>query len=291
MLERILEALISGITQGCIFALIALGLVIVFRVTKLWNVLIGEFAMLGSMIGATLYATGLPMFAVIIVPIIAVAILGAAVWQVVFRRPFAKTGATFDLVQVAVALILVSMGTAYLIWGTFVKDFPSFIDFELNVAGISIHPQTPWIWGVLVLGVAGLSYLFERTSLGRALRASAQQPTAARLMGINIHTMAFYSFILSAAIGALAGVVLAPLMMAHYQRGLYLLVGGLLAFLAGGPTKVEGAIGGGLFMGLIESFTGAFISSTYMTVIAVGSFIVVLAIRPQGILGIREEER
>ena len=102
--------------------------------------------------------------------------------------------------------------------------------------------------------------------------------------------MAFYAFMLAGALGAIAGVVVVPITLTYYGNGVFLTLSGVLAAMAGGPTRVEGAIMGGLFLGVIQSLAGAFISSKYMTVIALACFILILLIRPQGILGIREEE-
>ena len=171
-------------------------------------------------------------------------------------------------------------------WGR----LPPFSKIEISIGTVHIDPQTPWIWGVLLLVVAGLSVLFDHTLVGKALRASADQPIGARLVGINPNSMAFYAFVLAGALGSIAGIVVVPITMTYYANGVFLTLSGLLAAMAGGPTRAEGAIMGGLFLGVIQSLVGAFISSKYMTIITLACFIVILLIRPQGILGIKEEE-
>jgi len=252
--------------------------------------MIGEFGMVGGMIGATLYAAGMPLYASVIIAIVAATVISAMIWYAVFRRPFAKGTSIMNLKLITIALTLLSVGVAYLLWGTNYKELPPFSKSELILGTVHIDPQAPWIWGVLLLVVAGLSFLFDHTLVGKALRASADQPIGARLVGIDPNSMAFYAFTLAGALGSIAGIVVVPITMTYYANGVFLTLSGLLAAMAGGPNRAEGAIMGGLFLGVIQSLVGAFISSKYMTVITLACFIVILLIRPQGILGVKEEE-
>jgi branched-chain amino acid transport system permease protein len=290
MLGLFLEAFIPGLTQGCIYALVALGFVVLFSVTKMYHIMIGEFGMIAGMIGATLYSMGIPLYASVIMAIIATTIISGMIWGAVFRRPFSKGASIMNLKLITIALTLLSVGVAYLIWSTNYKELPSFSRIEMNLGSVHIDPQAPWIWGVLLIVVAVLSFLLDHTLLGKALRASADQPVGARLVGINPNSMAFYSFVLAGALGGIAGIVVVPITMTYYANGVFLTLSGLLAAMAGGPNKAEGAIIGGLFLGVIQSLVGAFVSSKYMTVITLACFIVILLMRPQGILGTKEEE-
>ncbi len=290
MFSLFLEALIPGLTQGCIYALVALGFVVLFSVTKMYHVMIGEFGMAGGMIGASLYAAGVPLWASVFIAIAATTFISVLIWYAIFHRPFAKGVSIMNLKLITIALTLVSVGVAYLLWGTNYKELPSFSNTALVLGTVRIDSQAPWIWGVLLLVVAGLSFLLDHTLLGKALRASADQPVGAHLVGINPGAMAFYAFVLAGALGGIAGIVVVPITMTYYANGVFLTLSGLLAAMAGGPNKAEGAILGGLFLGIIQSLVGAFISSKYMTVITLACFIMILLIRPQGILGVREEE-
>ena len=290
MVNLFLEALIPGLTQGCIYALVALGFVVLFSVTKMYHIMIGEFGMFGGMMGATFYAAGVPLYASVITAVVATTIISAMIWYVVFRRPFAKGTSIMNLKLITIALTLVSVGVAYLLCGTNYKELPPFSKIEVSLGTVHIDPQAPWIWGVLVLVVVGLSFLFDHTLVGKALRASADQTIGARLVGIDPNSMAFYAFILAGALGGIAGIVVVPITMTYYANGVFLTLNGVLAAMAGGPNRAEGAIIGGLFLGVIQSLVGAFISSKYMTVIALACFILILLIRPQGILGVKEEE-
>ena len=290
MFSLFLEALIPGLTQGCIYALVALGFVVLFSVTKMYHVMIGEFGMVGGMIGASLYAAGIPLFVSVLIAIAATTLISVLIWYAIFHRPFAKGVSIMNLKLITIALTLVSVGVAYLLWGTNYKELPPFSNLAPSLGTVRIDPQAPWIWGVLLLVVAGLSFLLDHTLLGKALRASADQPVGAHLVGINPGAMASYAFVLAGALGGIAGIVVVPITMTYYANGVFLTLSGLLAAMAGGPNKAEGAILGGLFLGIIQSLVGAFISSKYMTVITLACFIMILLIRPQGILGVREEE-
>lgn len=286
--QLILEALVPGVTQGCIFALVALGFVVVFSVSRLYHLMIGEFGMLGGMIAATLSAAKVPLVGSIAVGIAAAILLSAVIWYGLLSRPYARGASAMNLKLVTIALMLVSMGGAYLIWGTYYKELPYFTTGSLRLLGVSINPQAPWVLGILLVVVGGLKLLFDHTLLGKAFRASADSSVGAQIVGIDHRAMAGYAFLLAGGLGAVAGIIVAPITMAYYGSGLYLTLHGLLAAMVGGPNRVEGAIIGGLVLGVVESLAGAFISSQFMTAIALGLFVVILILRPQGILGTRE---
>ena len=286
-----LELFISGVTQGSIYAVVGLGFMIVFSVARLFNLAMGEFVMLGGMFVATFYALGLPLPVAAILAVITTGIIGTAVWRIFLHRLLVRGTSHLTLVLITVGVALLSVGVAYIAWGTDYRELPDFIKTApIHLGGVTLPTQVLFIWGMLLLMIVGLSLFFDHTWLGKGLRACADQPEAARLIGLNPHSAAFFSFVLAATLGAVAGVVLAPLMLAHYAMGLSLTLKGLLASVVGGVTKAQGVVVGGLVLGLIESFAGGLISSEYMVIIALATFIIILLFRPQGILGGRQLE-
>ena len=280
----------SGITLGCIYAFVALGFVIVYSMTRLFNLAAGAFVMLGAMLASTFYELDFPLFLSLVLAVIVTGAIGAIAWLLFLHHPYSTGASSLTLLLIIVTLAIAFMGIAYVIWGTVPKSLPYFTDFKPIIANVTMSPQTPWIWGILLLAVGGLIFLFDRTLLGRAFRACSEQPLAASLMGINPRSMACLSFALAALLGGIGGVVLIPLTSANYAMGLGLAIKGCLAAMVGGMDRIEGAIIGGLLLGLLESFAGGFISTAFMEAIALGIFIVILLIRPEGILGIKEEE-
>ncbi len=290
MFERILDPLLSGVTLGCIYSVIGFGLMVFYSVTKILHFSCGEFAMLSGMVSASLYASGVPLPLAIIIGVIASCVASVAAWFAFLRGAIARGLPTDILIFITVGIYMLISSAAYLVWGTDFRELPYFVEIPpINVGGARVSPQDPWIWGVVAVMMVGLSILFDRTLWGKGLRACAVQPIAARLMGISPITMAFISFVLVALLAGVGGVVLAPLTMTNFSMGIDLTIKGLLAGAAGGFNRAQGPIIGGMIFGLVESFTGAFISSHYMAAVPLATMIVILLIRPQGIFGVREE--
>ncbi len=257
--------------------------------TRMFNLCVGEFVMLGAILAGTFYGFGLPLFLSIVLALIISGVIGAIMWLVFLHHPYSSGASPLTLLLVLAALAIVSMGTAYIIWGTAPRSLPDFTDFKLIIAGVTIPPQSLWIWGISVLAVGCLFLLLDRTLMGKAFRACSENPLAARLMGINPNFMAFSSFVLAALLGGIAGVIAVPLITANYAMGLGITIKGCLAAMLGGIDRAQGAIIGGLLLGLVESFAGGFISTEFMEAIALGLLIAILLFRHEGIFGIREE--
>jgi len=280
----------SGLTQGCIYAFVALGVVIVYSMTRIFNLSVGMFVVLGAFLAITLYEHGLPLPLSIILGLAANCAIAAVTWMLFLHRPYSEAASHWTLLLIAATLGLVLMGVTYIIFGPHAKELPSFTGFKPSVGGVTVAAQSIWIWGVAILAVACLFFVFNRTLIGKAFRACSERPLAARLMGINPNFMALLSFILSALLGGIAGVIVVPLTTLSYGTALGLSVKGCLAAMLGGADRAEGAIAGGVLLGLLESFAGGFISARFMEAIALGCLIIILLIRSEGIFGIREEK-
>lgn len=290
MIEQTLTVLFSGITLGCLYAFVALGFVIVYSMTKMFNLCAGEFVMLGAILAGTCYGFGFPLVLSIALALIICGVIGAITWLVFLHYPYSSGASPLTLLLVIAALAIVYMGIAYMVWGTAPRSLPEFTHFKLAVAGVAIPPQFLWVWGVSALSVGCLFFLLDRTLMGKAFRACAENPVAARLMSINPNFMAFLSFLLAALLGGIAGVISAPVTTASYAMGLGMTIKGCLAAMLGGIERAQGAIIGGLTLGLAESFAGGFISTEFMEAIALGLLIAILLFRHEGIFGIREEK-
>ena len=169
---------------------------------------------------------------------------------------------------------------------------PSFSgDTPLVVWNAAILPQSLWIFGITVLVVALLHLFFNRTRVGKAMRATSFNPAAAALMGVNVNRMIFLSFALSGALGAVAGIIIVPITTLNYNIGVMVGLKGFAAAVLGGYGNSVGAIIGGLLLGLLESLGAGLISSTYKDVIAFAVLLLVLFVKPSGLLGHGEKER
>lgn len=162
---------------------------------------------------------------------------------------------------------------------------------SIKVLGAAIERQTVWVWGLTALAVALLTLLYRRTAFGKAMRATAESRDAARLVGINARTMVTASFALAAALGALGGLVVAPLTQTVFSAGAGMGVKGFAAAILGGLGNPVAAVGGGLMLGLLESMTAGYLDPIYKDAVALVVLLAVLFIRPQGLLGGRKREK
>ncbi len=169
---------------------------------------------------------------------------------------------------------------------------PSFSgDTPLIILRAAVLPQSLWIFGIMVVVVIMLSLFFNRTRLGKAMRATSFNPSAAALMGVNVNSMILFSFALSGALGAIAGIIIVPITTLSYDIGVILGLKGFAAAVLGGYGNSFGAIIGGLLLGILESLGAGVISSTYKDVIAFTILLLVLFVKPSGLLGYGHSER
>lgn len=276
--------IISGITIGGIYALVALGFVTIYSVTRVINIAQGEFVMLGAMLTATLH-NRMPLALAILVAVIAVTAIGAGVQRVALYP--ARRASMVTLIMITIGVDIVLRGIALIIWGTAPYSVRPFTPGPPIIVGPAvITRQALWVIASVIVIVVVTYLFFQRTMAGRALRASAANPVAARLVGIRPERMALLVWAGSAALAALGGAVVAPITFATYSMGLDLGLKGFVAAVAGGLTNPAAAVIGGLLLGVLES-VGAGLHSGLQDVIAFAVLLVVLIVRQVGILGLR----
>jgi branched-chain amino acid transport system permease protein len=279
-----IQFIISGLTIGSIYAIVALGFVTIYSVTKVINLAQGEFVMLGGMVMFSLVNFGLPYILAFFLTIMIVMIIGWLLEFIVIRR--AKGADPLSLIILTIGTAIFIEGTAGIIWGKNSVKVDSFTgDEPVRIFGAAITPQSIWVMVFMVMVVFILYFLIERTMLGKAFRACSVNPVAARLMAISPKKMASFSFTLSAGLGALAGLVIAPILFPSYDMGMMLGIKGFSASILGGLGSAPGAVVGGLLLGLIESLGAGYISSGMKDAIAFGVVLLILLIRPFGLLG------
>ena len=288
---QLFQYLITGITVGSIYAMVAVGFNIIYNVTEIINFAQGEFVMLGGLIMVSLHVgLGLPLIAAFPATVIIVTLVGILLDRLAIspiRRP-----TVLSLIIATIAASILLKGTAMFIWGKDPYDLPAFSGRNpINFLGAVIQPQYCWVIGFLILTVIVLTLFFEKTILGKAMSACADNPDAASLVGINVKQMILLSFALSAAIGAVAGIVVTPISLMEYDRGAMLAVKGFGAAVLGGLGSFPGAVIGGLILGAIESLGAGLISSGYKDAFALIVLMFVLFYKPSGIFGDIEVSR
>ncbi len=278
-----LQIFISGLNLGCIYAALGLGFFVIYSVTRVFNLAQGQFVMLGGMLTVSFYAMGIPLIPSILAAVIITALAGAGLYKFIIYPARKSSGATKVFLTVGFALAI--EGIALRVWGWEYRSLPAFFNSpSIQLWEATIFGQTPWVIGVTLLMVIGLFLFFGRTIQGKALRACANEPLGARMMGISIERMALFSFILAAGLGAVVGALITPLTMTSYSIGWPLTIKGVLAAFVGGITRAEGVILGGLVFGMIEAITAGLIPGGYHNAIAPGILILVLLFRRHGLL-------
>ena len=289
-----LQLAIDGLSAGSIYALIGLGFVVIHSVTGIINFAQGEFVMLGAMLSVTFYNVDLslpPALNLIVAILLAVAI--TTVVGIVMERVAiypARRSPIVALIIITIGADIAIRASAQLIWGTRPYFLPAFTtldlaDLTIHLGDIIVKAQYLWIWGVGAIILTALFFFFERTLMGKALRACAINRRAAQLMGISPSRMSMLSFAIAAAIGALGGVLLAPATRPTYDMGLTLGLKGFIAAIMGGMVSLPGAVVGGLFLGMIENIGAGVTSAGYKDIIAFVILILILLFSPHGILG------
>jgi len=282
----IAQTVFSSLANGALYAFIGLGFGLVSRSAGIINFAQGDLAMLGAILTGVLARAGVPVGFAALVAVIACAATGGAFYQVALRPARRATIAQSVLITIGFAILI--RGTVTTIWSAEPIPVPSFTGSEpLNVLGVSVLPQELWLIGTLALVSVATSGFFQRTVMGLALRAAASNPLGAAFVGIDHRRMGLYAFVAAGLLGGLGGAVWAPISLAQVDIGLGLGLKGFTAAALGGFSTAYGPIVGGLILGLAEGVGNGFISSAYQDAITFSLLLLVLVVRPQGLLGAR----
>ncbi len=280
----------GGLTAGAIYALVALGFSIIYNASHAINFAQGEFVMVGGMLAVSLAGAGLPMWAVVPLAVLGAVVAGALVQALAIEPARKADVVTLIIITIGVSLFL--RGLAQVVWDKGIHPLPPFTGSKpITLGGASIVPQSLWVLAGAALAVVVLRWFFSRTLYGKAMRATAQNPLAAQLMGISTSGVMRASFALAAALGAVAGVLVAPITFTSYDVGVMLGLKGFAAAMLGGLGSFGGAVAGGLLLGLLEGLGAGFVSSAYKDAIAFVVILVVLFFMPGGLVGARRSER
>lgn len=280
---------IAGISVGSIYALVALAIVIPFKSSGVLNFGQGEIVTLGAYTALVLTQLALP-YPVVLLAVLVIGAAGGMVIERVLIRPIVKAP-EFTLVIATFAIGLLIKGLISIRFG----DSPNTIDGPFGTdpivaAGLRFNPTALWIMACTALVTGAVIAFFRFSRLGKAMRAVSVNAEAARLMGIRVTSVYRWSWAISTAIGALAGLLVAPLIGINPEVG-QLILRGLLAAVIGGFTSIPGALVGGLAVGLIETFSGVLVGSAFKNLVPFVLLMVLLVFRPQGLFGTADVKR
>jgi branched-chain amino acid transport system permease protein len=289
-MSELLQFLFSGLTVGAVYALVALGFTIVYTASDVVNFAQGEFVMLGGMTTVFLTALGLPLPLAAALAVAATTLAGLALYHLAIAP--ARGASTVTLIIITIGASIALRGLAQLVFDKQLHRLPAFSgDAPVSVLGATILPQSFWVMGGGVVTVVLLWAFINRTLVGKAVLATAGNRLAARLVGIDTSKIIGLSFALSAVIGAVAGILAAPITFTSYDIGPMLALKGFAAAMLGGMGSPVGAVVGGLLVGLIEALGAGYLSSTYKDAVAFIVILVVLFVLPGGLFGHAARER
>ncbi len=284
------QYLLSGLTTGAIYALVALGFAIIYNASHVINFAQGEFVMIGGMAAAAAFDAGLPLPLAVLVSISAATLIGLALER--FAVEPARGASVVTLIIITIGASILLRGLAAIVWDKRIHALPAFSgEAPIAIGGATLLPQTLWVLGATVVTVAALWWFFNRTLTGSAILAVSHNRLAAQLMGISVRRVLLVSFGLSAGLGALAGILIAPIAFTAWDVGVMLGLKGFAAAMLGGIGSGPGAIAGGLALGLIEALGAGYLSSAYKDVFAFVILLAALVFLPNGLAGRRAAER
>jgi branched-chain amino acid transport system permease protein len=289
-MAEFLQFLISGLTVGAVYALVALGFTLIYNASGVVNFAQGEFVMLGGMVTVFTSAAGVPLPLAAVVAIVVAIGVGLLLHRLAIEPARGASAVTLIIITIGASILL--RGIAQVVFDKQFHKLPAFSgETPVDVLGAAVQPQSFWVLGGAASVVLALWIFLERTVIGKAVLATAANRLAARLVGINTTTIMALAFGGSAAIGAIAGILVTPITLTSYDVGTLLALKGFAAAMLGGMGNPLGAVVGGLMLGLLEAFGAGYLSSTYKDAFAFLVILIVLFAAPQGLFGRRIVER
>jgi branched-chain amino acid transport system permease protein len=283
-MPEFLQFLFSGLMIGSIYALVALGFTLIYNASDVINFAQGEFVMIGGMVTFFAVAAGIPLPLAALLALVVAIVVGIALHRLAIEPAKGASPVTLIIITIGASILL--RGIAAVVFDKNFHSYPPFAGSEpIRIGGATILPQSVIVLAGTLVIVLALWAIMTKTMIGKAMVATAANRLAARLVGINTAAIVGMSFILSAAIGAIGGILVTPITLTNYDVGTLLALKGFAAAMLGGMGHPFGAVVGGLIVGLLETFGAGYISSSYKDAIAFLVILGVLFVMPQGLFG------
>jgi branched-chain amino acid transport system permease protein len=289
-MAELLQFVFSGLTVGAIYALVALGFTLIYNASDIINFAQGEFVMLGGMTTVFLSLAGVPLPLAALVAIVVTTAVGLALHRLAVAP--ARGASPVALIMITIGASVFLRGLAQIVFDKRFHSLPALFGADpIQFGGAAILPQSLVVLAGAAIIVVLLWLFVERTLLGKAVIATAANRLAARLVGIDTRRIVDFSFAVSAAIGAIAGILVTPITLTSYDVGTLLALKGFAAAMLGGIGSPLGAVVGGILIGMIEALCAGYLSSSYKDALAFLIILVVLVAMPQGLFGRVKVER
>jgi len=290
MAADLLQFLLAGLTVGAMYSLAALGYALIYNASHLINFAQGEFIMVGAITAAVLVEQGFPLPVAAVGAVLFTMLVGAFTERLAIRPAHGAPLVTLLIITMGVALII--KGAVQLVFGKGTYSLPAFSgEAPILIGTAALAPQSLWVMGCTTAVVLLLAWYFTRTLGGKSMLATSYNPLAARLVGIDTSRVLMMSFALAGALGAIGGVITAPITFTSSEAGTVLGLKGFAAAALGGIGSGIGALAGGLLLGVIEALTAGYVSSSYKDAVAFVLLLLVLIFMPRGLFGRKATER
>ncbi|HLJ70823.1 MAG TPA: branched-chain amino acid ABC transporter permease [Roseiarcus sp.] len=289
-MANFIALVIAGLATGALYALVAIGFTLLWQTSQTINFAQGEFVMLPAFFMLAAMNLHLPFWAAILIGIaLSTAILGFA-FKKLLVDPMLQHG-VLPLAIATMALSTFLKESVKTFYSAEASPFPSLApDMDLHILGVAVSWQNIAVLVVALAAMLALQLLMNRTLLGRQMQAAAQNPLAARILGVPVERMILYTFLINGALVALASLLITPIYLAKFTNGETLGLAAFVAAIVGGFNQIRGAIVGGLLLGVVDNLAAAYVSTQYRGAIPMLLLIVIILFRPNGLLG-RAEER
>ncbi len=284
------QQIVNGLAMGCIYALVAVGFVLIYKATEVINFAQGEIMMVGAFIAFTCVEyMHLPVLPAILITLIFMIFLGMALERALIRPLIGETPFTIAMMTIGIGIFI--RGLSGMIWGYDTFNFNAgMADFPIRAGDIVISSMNLWIIIITLILIIALWIFFSRTRMGISIMAASQNQLAAYLMGIGVNKVFSRIWAMSALVAAVAGICLCPVQFLNNNMS-YIGLKAFPAAVLGGFGSIPGAFVGGIIIGISEALAGIYLGSEYKGVFAWVILIAVLMVRPQGIFGERKVNR
>jgi branched-chain amino acid transport system permease protein len=287
--SEFIQVVLSGLAAGSIYSLAAVGFTLLWQASQTINFAQGEFVMLPAFfILAGMTLLGLPMSLAIVFGLaLSLLILGLAFKKLIVE-PLLPHG-TLPLVIASIATALLMKEGVKEFYGPAAQPFPPiFPQTVFRIAGVSFSLQDVCNLAISMLAIGGLQLFLDRSRTGRCIQATAQNPAVAEILGVNVNRMVLYAFLINAGFAVIASLLITPIYLAKFSNGETLGVIAFIAAIVGGFNQIRGALAGGLLIGIVDNLAAVYVSLQYRAAIPLILLIVIILVRPQGLLGTSE---
>ncbi len=284
----LIEQLINGLIAGSMYALLGAGIALIYGTLRILNFAHGEFFMLGGFgVFILMVEMGLPALPAGLLAVALVFLFAMASHVAVIKPLLGREGWEFSTIAVTLGISVALQNVALLLWGEKFQTVPYFAEGSVSLLGYSLPWQRLLILLVALVTIGGMTLVLKYSRLGKAIRATAQEPNAAAVVGVPTGLIHCLTFAIGCALAAVAAVMLAPIYAVNPWMGVPQVFKGFVVVILGGLGSFPGAIAAGFLLGIVEALGVAFTSSEWRDVIAFGVVILVIWLRPAGLFGVR----